>query len=135
MIFGAILRPSPVWIVGACLAACGPSYAPANAPSRPCPEIDQAAFEAALRDGAARGDAVIHSSGMVDLRFGPGVVHCATFTSALRPCRRPNDLVIRYTLEGGQTRFVRVPAGAQYRFHVAARPTTCQIVNEHPPGG
>ena len=112
------------------VAGCSPSYAPANAPSRPCPEIDAVAFEAALADGAARGDATIYPSGTVDLRFGPGVVHCATFTSALRPCRRPNDLVIRYMAEGGQTRYVRVEAGSQYRFHAGARPTTCQIVNE-----
>lgn len=117
------------------LAACGPSYAPLDAPSRPCPEITQAAFEAALADGAARGDARIHESGVVDLSFGPGVVHCAAFNSSERPCRRPNDLVIRYEIDGNQTRFVQVPAEAQYRFQVRARPTTCQIVNEEPPGG
>ena len=112
------------------VAGCGPSYAPASAPSRPCPEIDQAAFDAALAAGAARGDARIRQSGMVDLTFGPGVVHCATFSSALRPCRRPNDLVIRYLVDGGETLHVRVPAESQYRFHASARPTTCQIVNE-----
>jgi len=117
------------------MVGCGPSYAPVNAPSRPCPEITESAFEAALTAGAARGDAVIHSSGMVDLTFGPGVVHCATYRSSMRPCRRPNDLVIRYDIAGDQTRFVQVPANAQYRFHVGGRPTTCQIVNEDTPGG
>lgn len=125
-----------VWLLAVgLLAACGPSYAPADAPSRPCPEIDEATFDAALDNGAARGDATIHASGTVDMRFGPGVTHCATFSSALRPCRRPNDLVIRYAVEGGQTLFVHVPAGADYRFHASARPTTCQIVNEAPAGG
>lgn len=128
------MRLSPLIIAASALTACGPSYAPANAPSRPCPEINEAAFNTALDNGAARGDATIHTSGTVDMRFGPGVTHCATFSSALRPCRRPNDLVIRYAVEGGQTLFVHVPAGADYRFHASARPTTCQIVNEHPPG-
>lgn len=117
------------------LAACGPSYAPANAPSRPCPRITETEFAAALDAGAARGDARIRESGMVDLTFGPGRVHCATFTTAMRPCRRPNDLVIRYVVDGGETVHVRVPAGSQYRFSAQARPTTCQIVNETPPGG
>ena len=125
-----------IWLLTVGLVAgCGPSYAPANAPSRPCPEIDETAFDVALAAGAARGDATVYPSGTVDLRFGPGVAHCATFNSAIRPCRRPNDLVIRYTFEdGSQTRFVRVEAGRQYRFHTNARPTTCQIVNEHAPG-
>jgi hypothetical protein len=117
-------------VLAASLAACGPSYAPLDAPSRPCPEISEAAFEAALADGAARGDARIHPSGRVDLSFGPGVVHCASFNSSERPCRRPNDLVIRYEIDGEQTRFVHIPAQTQYRFQVRARPTTCQIVNE-----
>lgn len=116
------------------LTACGPSYAPVNAPSRPCPEITQSQFDAALAAGAARGDARIRASGTVDLSFGPGVVHCATYRSSMRPCRRPNDLVIRYEIDGDQTRYVQVPAGSQYRFHVGGRPTTCQIVNEDPPG-
>lgn len=112
------------------LAGCGPSFAPANAPSRPCPEISQTEFDAALAAGAARGDARIRQSGVVDLRFGPGVVHCASFNSGIRPCRRPNDLVIRYEIEGDQTRHVRVPANSEYRFRVGSRPTTCEIVNE-----
>ena len=122
-------------LAGLALTACGPSYAPVNAPSRPCPEISQTDFDAALAAGAARGDARIRQSGTVDLSFGPGVVHCASYTSSMRPCRRPNDLVIRYEIEGDQTRFVRVPANAQYRFHVGGRPTTCQIVNEDQPSG
>lgn len=120
----------------ALLTACGPSYAPANAPSRPCPEISEADFQAALDEGAARGDATIYRSGTVDLRFGPGIEHCATWRSSMRPCRRPNDLVIRYDFEdGSQTRYVRAAAGREYRFHPSARPTTCQIINEAPPGG
>ncbi len=115
------------------LMACGPSYAPVSAVGRPCPEITQADFDAALANGAARGDARIRSSGMVDIRFGPGVVHCATYNSSMKPCRRPNDLVIRYEIDGDQTRYVRVPANSQYRFKVANRPTTCEIVNEDDP--
>lgn len=130
------MRAALLVVTAAALTACGPSYAPPNAPSRPCPEITQAEFEAALEAGAARGDARVYPSGMVDMRFGSGVVHCATFSSTLRPCRRPNDLVIRYEFENGaQTRYVRAEAGSQYRFHVGARPTTCQIVNEDPAGG
>lgn len=112
------------------LTACGPSFAPVSAPARPCPEISQSQFDAALAAGAARGDARIRRSGMVDLRFGPGVAHCATFNSSIKPCRRPNELVIRYEIDGDTTRFVQVPANAQYRFKVANRPTTCEIVNE-----
>ncbi len=112
------------------LTACGPSYAPPNAASIPCPQISAAAYDAAIEAGAASGSARIHENGMVSLENGPGEVHCATYSSAMRPCRRPNDYVIRYTLESGEALHVRVPAGEQYRFNVGARPTTCQIVNQ-----
>jgi hypothetical protein len=117
-------------VLAIALTACGSSYAPPNAPSIPCPQISAAEYESAIEAGAARGDARIHASGMVSLENGPGVVHCATYSSAMRPCRRPNDYVIRYTLENGDALHVRVPAGEQYRFSVSARPTTCQIVNQ-----
>jgi hypothetical protein len=111
------------------LGACGPSWAPPNAPARACETISEAAFNQAIEAGAARGDAEIHSSGMVSLNNGPGVVHCATYTSAMKPCRRPNDYVIRYTPEAGEALFVRVPANEEYRFNVRARPHTCEILD------
>lgn len=129
------MRAALIVAGAAFLTGCGPTYAPANAPSRPCPQITEAEFEAALEDGAARGDATIHPSGVVELTFGPGIVQCATFRSGMRPCRRPNDLVIRYVVDSGETFYVRARAGSEYRFHPSARPTTCQIVNETPPGG
>lgn len=119
-------------LAAALLAACGPQWAPLNAPAYPCPTIDEAAFNAALEAGAARGTARIHESGMVDLRFGPGVSHCATFNSSIRPCRRPNDLVIEYTVEDGSKLHVRVPANEQYRFIVRNRPHTCEIIQRNP---
>lgn len=110
------------------LSACGPAWAPPDAPTRPCETIDEAAFNAAREAGAAVGRARIYESGMVDLRTGPGVSHCATFTSAMKPCRRPNDYVIEYTQVDGAKFYVRVPANTVYRFDVRAVPNTCQIV-------
>lgn len=112
----------------ALLSACGPSWAPPNAPTRPCETIDAAAFNAAREGGAAVGRARIHESGMVSMDIGPGVSHCATYTSTMRPCRRPNDLVIEYTQVNGELLYVRVPANTEYRFNVQAVPNTCQIV-------
>lgn len=120
-----------LWAVAAMLAllgACGPAWAPPNAPTRPCETIDLAAFDAAREEGAAVGRARIYESGMVDLQNGPGVTHCATFSSAMRPCRRPNDYVIEYTQVDGAKLYVRVPANTEYRFNVHAAPNTCEIV-------
>ncbi len=120
-----------LWAVAAMLAllgACGPAWAPPNAPTRPCETIDLAAFDAAREEGAAVGRARIYESGMVDLQNGPGVTHCATFSSAMRPCRRPNDYVIEYTQVDGAKIYVRVPANTEYRFNVHAAPNTCEIV-------
>ena len=111
------------------LSACGPSWAPPNAPAHACETISEAEFLQAIEAGAARGDAEIHSSGMVSLNNGPGTVHCATYNSTMKPCRRPNDYVIRYTTETGDALFVRVPANEEYRFNVGARPHTCQILD------
>lgn len=110
------------------LSACGPAWAPPNAPTRPCEIVDEAAFTAAREAGAAVGRARIHESGMVSLDNGPGVRHCATYTSAMKPCRRPNDYVIEYTQVNGEVFYVRVPANTEYRFNVNAAPNTCQIV-------
>lgn len=55
---------------------------------------------------------MINAGGMVSMETGPGVVHCATYQSAMRPCRRPNDFVIRYSVSNGEEIHVRVPARA-----------------------
>ncbi len=115
--------------LAAALGACGPSYAPPNAPAIACPQISAADYDAAVAAGAARASATINQSGMVSMETGPGSVHCATFRSSMRPCRRPVDFVIRYTLASGDALHVRVPAGEQYRFRVQAQPTPCEIVN------
>ena len=112
------------------LVACGPNYAPPNAPARACPQISVAEYDAAIAGGAASATATISASGMISMQAGPGIVHCATYQSSMRPCRRPNDFVIRYSLADGEQIFVRVPAQKQYRFRVQAQPTPCEIVNE-----
>ncbi len=113
------------------LTACGPSFAPGNAPSRPCPILDAAEATAALADGAVRGEVRISANGVSTRDVGAGVVHCATYgSSTLRPCRRPVDFVIHYKPEGAEEFYVRVPANAQYRFRVGRGPNTCEIVNE-----
>jgi len=110
------------------LAACGPAWAPPNAPTRPCDIVSEAAYNAAREAGAAQGRARIHENGMVSLDTGPGVSHCATYNSTMRPCRRPNDYAIEYTQVDGTKFYVLIPAGAEYRFNVRALPNTCQIV-------
>jgi hypothetical protein len=120
-------RIAPLFAL-AVLAGCGPQWAPLNAPTRPCDVIDVAAFNAALDNGAARGRAEVRADGSVWLDNGPGVRHCATFTSALKPCRRPNDYVIEYNDVTGAKFYVRVPANTEYRFNVRAVPNTCEIV-------
>jgi len=112
----------------ALLASCGPSYAPPNAPAKACAEISAADFAAAVKAGATQGDATISQSGIVSIDIGPGVVQCASFKSTVTPCRRPNDFVIRYSLADGTKTHVRVAAGEEYRFRLAARPTTCEII-------
>lgn len=111
------------------LAACGPSFAPLNAPTVPCANISEAQYTTFRENGAAYAVARIHESGMVEMTAGPGVSHCATFNSSIRPCRRPNDFVIEYTLVDGSKHYVHVPANTEYRFVVSARPTTCQILD------
>lgn len=112
----------------ALLAGCGPSWAPANAPTRPCEIIDEAAFNAAREAGANVGRARIYENGTVSLDNGPGVRHCSTFTTAMKVCRRPNDYVIEYTQVDGAKFYVHVPPNTEYRFDVHAAPNTCEIV-------
>ena len=111
------------------LACCGPAYAPPGAPTHPCPNISAAGYDAAIEAGAARATAYVRANGIVSMETGPGIVHCATFrTSAMLPCKRPNDFVIHYTVEGGEPFHVRVPAGEEYRFNVRRLPNTCEIL-------
>lgn len=110
------------------LAGCGEPFASPTAAGTPCPEISAAEHATALAAGAASGTASISASGTVSLTNGPGVVHCATFNSTLKPCRRPVDYVVRYTLADGRVMHVMVKAGQQYRFRIGATPTTCEIV-------
>lgn len=122
------MRAAVLMVAFAVLSACAPQWAPPNAPTRPCATIDEAAFNAAREAGAAIGRARVYENGTVSLTNGPGVTHCATFNSAMRPCRRPNDYVIEYTPPDGEKFYVRVPANTEYRFNVYAVPNTCQIV-------
>lgn len=103
--------------------------APPNAPAIACPQISAVEYDAAIAAGAAHATATVSQSGMVSMGMGPGRVHRATYRSSMRPCRRPNDFVIRYALAEGEEVHVRVPAGEQYRFRVQAQPTSCEIVN------
>ena len=112
----------------AALSACGPRWAPPDAPARACPEITADAYETAKAGGAAYAVARVGADGAVSMTTGPGVVHCATYTSAMRPCRRPNDFVIRYTLADGATTHVMVPKGETYRFNVRRGPVHCEIL-------
>jgi hypothetical protein len=116
-------------LVLAMLAACGPSFAPLNSPTLPCASISEAEYRTLRENGAASGVARMHASGMTEMTVGPGVVHCATYNSNIRPCRRPNDFVIAYTLADGTMHYVHVPPNTEYRFIVQARPTTCQILD------
>jgi hypothetical protein len=119
----------PATLAALTLVGCGPAYAPPNAPATACPQISSAEFDAAVAAGATRATATVGANGVVTMQIGPGVVHCATFKTSMKPCRRPNDLVIRYTLADGEVVHVRAPAGKDYRFRVAARPTTCEILD------
>ncbi|MBY0421567.1 MAG: hypothetical protein K2Q06_04630 [Parvularculaceae bacterium] len=113
---------------GLSLSGCGPAYAPPDAPARACPSITGDAYEAAKAGGAAWAVARVHNDGSVSMTTGPGIVHCATFTSAMKPCRRPNDFVIRYELADGSREHVMVPKGEDYRFNVRRGPVHCEIL-------
>ncbi|MCX7841206.1 MAG: hypothetical protein N2559_17345 [Anaerolineae bacterium] len=115
-------------VLGLALGACEPAFAPPDAPALPCPQISAAEFDAALKAGATGAIATINADGTVAMETGPGSVQCATYRSPLRPCRRPNDFVIRYTFADGRVVHVRVPAGTEYRFRLQAQPTPCEIV-------
>lgn len=119
--------------IGLGLVACGPHYARLDAPAHACPQITATDYEAAISAGAASATARVKGS-FVSIETGPGIVQCATFRGgAMKPCRRPNDFVIRYEVDGGQTFHVRVPAGEQYRFNVQRAPNTCEILESPTP--
>lgn len=113
---------------GALLLWWAPGGAPGSPPSRPCPTITQAAFEAALAGGAIRGTARVSADGTSELQFGPGVTNCATGRGMLRPCKRLTDLVIAYQAAGAAPFFVRVPAEAEYLCRPGKTPNTCEIL-------
>jgi len=115
-------------VLGLLLSGCGPAWAPPNAPTTPCEIVSEARYQAAIDDGAARGRARVYENGVVSLTTGPGIQHCATFSSTMRPCRRPNDYVIEYTQVDGEKFYVLIPANTEYRFNVNAAPNTCQVV-------
>lgn len=111
------------------LLGCGPAWAPADAPSRPCERIDRAGFEAAVSAGATRATADIGDGGVFSVTTGPGVVHCATAQgSTLKPCRRPNDFVIEVRQANQEPQFVRVPKNTEYRFRAGRGADICEIV-------
>lgn len=134
----AVAKAPPAWlkrllpfvfVIGALAVWWSPSGAPSDAPSRACATITRAEFDAALAAGAVRGTARVAADGKVDMSFGPGVVSCATMKgSAIKPCKRPTDLVIEYTPAGTAPFFVKVPAGSEYRFRVERAPNTCEIL-------
>lgn len=112
------------------LAGCGPAYAPADAPAHACPGISAEEYSAAKAAGAASGTAKVKADGSVWVTTGPGVVHCATFKgSAMKPCRRPNDFVIRYEFADGSVQHVKVPKGETYRFNISRGPMHCEILD------
>jgi hypothetical protein len=120
------------WIFGTtallAIGGCGPAYAPPDAPARACPAITAEDYDARKAAGAAYATAKVRADGSVWMATGPGVVHCATFRSAMKPCRRPNDFVIRYELADETLAFVMVPKGETYRFNVRRGPVHCEIL-------
>lgn len=134
----AAAKAPPAWlkrvlpfafVIGALAVWWSPSGAPGDAPSRPCATITRADFDAALASGAVRGSARAAADGTMDMSFGPGVVSCATMKgSAIKPCKRPTDLVIEYTPAGAAPFFVKVPAGSEYRFRIERAPNTCEVL-------
>jgi hypothetical protein len=98
--------------------------------------ITQAAFDAALSQGATRADAEIGANGIVSMTTGPGVGQCATFgASTVKPCRQPNDFVIRCQTAENDTLFVHVPANTAWspigRTHVRS----CRRISRRLKGG
>lgn len=117
-----------VGVLTLALSACGPAWAPPNAPTTPCEVIGEAEYRQAIAAGATSGAAQVQEDGSVSLQNGPGTRHCSTFTTAMRTCRRPNDYVIEYTQTDGGKFYVFVPANTEYRFNVRALPNHCQVV-------
>lgn len=112
------------------LAACGPAWAPPDAPAHACPIISAAEFDAAVEAGATRATARIEANGTVSMDTGPGAKQCATYrNSTIRPCRRPNDFVIRYEPSDSEPFHVKVAAGEEYRFRIQNLANTCEILD------
>ncbi len=116
-------------IVGAALLTALTSCEPVvNGIPRACYAIDEAAYRAAIASGAASGTGTVNEAGVASLSAS-GTKHCGRYRGlGPKPCIRPVDFVIKYTVADGSIRFVRVPAGVAHRFNVNARPTPCELI-------
>jgi len=118
-----------IFVLGALLVWWSPGRAPTDTPSSPCPKISADEFEREIAEGAVRGTIKVAADGTSAAEFGPGMLACSGGGGgAPKVCKRANDLVIEYQPEGGTPFFVRVPAGAEYRFKVRSAPNTCEIL-------
>jgi hypothetical protein len=115
-------------VTSLCLAACNPSFAPADAPTAACKGISKAQFDAAKEGGATIGRGKIYASGIYTLNTGPGVLHCSKVPQSQQTCIRPNDFAIEFKLNDGRLVYLLIPKQTQYRFRVNATPTPCRVV-------
>ncbi len=116
-------------IVGAALLTALTSCEPAiSGTARACYAIDEAAYRAAIASGAAAGTGTINDAGISTLSTS-GTKHCTRFRGrGSKPCIRPVDFVIKYTVADESVHYVRVPAGVPHRFNAHARPTPCEVI-------
>jgi hypothetical protein len=115
-------------VASICLTACGPGFAPPDAPGVACPIITKSQFDDAKDAGALIGRGKISANGVTTLDIGPGTVRCNNMPTAKRTCVRPRDFAIEYKLSDDQPIYVLIPKQTQYRFNVHARPTPCEVV-------
>ena len=113
---------------GTCLSACGPSFAPPDAPTAACPTITKSQFDNAKDAGAVIGRGKVSANGVTTLDIGPGTVRCNNMPTAKKTCIRPRDFAIEYKLSDDRLIYLLIPSQTQYRFNVHARPTPCQVV-------
>jgi hypothetical protein len=116
-------------IIGAALLTVLTSCEPAiSGTARACYAIDEAAYRAAIASGAAVGTGTINDAGISTLSTS-GTMYCKRFRGrGSKPCIRPVDFVIKYTVADESIRYVRVPAGVPHRFNAHARPTPCEVI-------
>ena len=121
------MRLAAATVALSALSACGPSFAPADAPTRACERIDRAAFDAAIAGGAVH--AVANLGEISSIGKPTGVVHCATYSgSTLKPCRRPDDFVLEARMDGQEPFYVKIPKNTDYRFHANLGADFCKII-------